>query len=77
MRVTEPRAVALAITSGDSDVTVAGGQELMSLSLQSPTYAPGPKRVIVGSVIKDGPWDPFNGYPWISFRDRGNGVAQW
>jgi acetyl-CoA C-acetyltransferase len=62
------RAVALgyqAITNGDSDVVVAGGQESMSLSPHVAHLRNGTKMgdlKMVDSMIKDGLWDAFNGY---------------
>lgn len=62
------RAVALgmqAITAGDADIVVAGGQESMS---QAPHCAQLRKGVrmgdgaLVDTMIKDGLWDAFNGY---------------
>jgi len=62
------RAVALAaqqITSGQSDIVVAGGQESMSQSTHAAYLRAGVKMGDVGfidTMIKDGLWDAFNGY---------------
>jgi len=62
------RAVALgmqAISEGDSDIVVAGGQENMSLSPHCMHLRNGTKMGDTGmidSMIKDGLWDAFHGY---------------
>ncbi len=62
------RAVALAaqqISSGESSIVIAGGQESMSLSAHAAYLRAGTKMGDVGFVdtmIKDGLWDAFNGY---------------
>ena len=62
------RAVALgyqAILNGDSDVVVAGGQELMSQAPHAQYLRNGVKMgnvELVDTMIKDGLWDAFNGY---------------
>ena len=62
------RAVALgyqAILNGDSDIVVAGGQELMSQAPHCQHLRNGVKMgrfEMVDTMIKDGLWDAFNGY---------------
>ena len=62
------RAVALgyqAILNGDSDIVVAGGQELMSQAPHCQHLRNGIKMgnfELVDTMIKDGLWDAFNGY---------------
>ncbi len=62
------RAVALgyqAILNGDSDIVVAGGQELMSQAPHAQHLRNGVKMgsfELVDTMIKDGLWDAFNGY---------------
>src|SRR6476469_1837343 len=62
------RAVALgyqAITNGDSDIVVAGGQESMSMAPHCQHLRNGVKMgavELVDTMIKDGLWDAFNGY---------------
>ena len=62
------RTVALgyqAILNGDSDVVVAGGQELMSMAPHCAHLRGGVKMgnfEMVDTMIKDGLWDAFNGY---------------
>src|SRR6202008_3276989 len=62
------RAVALgyqAIVNGDSDIVVAGGQESMSQAPHAAYLRSGVKMgglEMVDTMIKDGLWDPFNGY---------------
>ncbi len=62
------RAVALGmqqITSGDADIIVAGGQELMSMAPHCAHLRSGVKMgdfQMVDTMIKDGLWDAFNGY---------------
>ena len=62
------RTVALgyqAITNGDSEIVVAGGQESMSMSPHAQHLRSGVKMGaldLVDTMIKDGLWDAFNGY---------------
>ena len=62
------RAVALgyqAIMNGDSEIVVAGGQELMSMAPHAQHLRNGVKMgafEMVDTMIKDGLWDAFNGY---------------
>ena len=62
------RAVALGmlhVASGDANIIVAGGQELMSLSPHVAHMRAGTKMgdvKLVDSMIKDGLWDAFHGY---------------
>jgi acetyl-CoA C-acetyltransferase len=62
------RAVALgfqAITNGDSEIVVAGGQESMSMAPHAQHLRSGVKMgslELVDTMIKDGLWDAFNGY---------------
>ena len=62
------KAVALgfmAITSGDSKIVVAGGQESMSQSPHAIHMRNGTKMgdaTLIDTMIKDGLWDAFNGY---------------
>ena len=62
------RAVALgyqAIVNGDSEIVVAGGQELMSMAPHAQHLRAGVKMgafEMVDTMIKDGLWDAFNGY---------------
>ena len=62
------RAVALgyqAILNGDSDIVVAGGQEIMSMAPHAQHLRGGTKMgplELVDTMIKDGLWDAFNGY---------------
>ena len=62
------RAVALGmlhVASGDADVIVAGGQELMSLSPHAAHMRGGTKMgdvKFIDTMIKDGLWDAFHGY---------------
>ena len=62
------RAVALGmqqISSGDADIIVAGGQELMSMAPHCAHLRTGVKMgdfQMVDTMIKDGLWDAFNGY---------------
>jgi len=62
------RAVALgfqAISLGDSDIVVAGGQESMSRAPHCMHLRNGKKMgdaVFIDTMIKDGLWDAFNGY---------------
>src|ERR1700746_1542758 len=63
------RAVALgyqAILNGDSEIVVAGGQESMSQAPHCAHLRGGVKMgnfEMVDTMIKDGLWDAFNGYP--------------
>ena len=62
------RAVALGmqqITSGDAEIIVAGGQELMSMAPHCAYLRGGVKMgdyAMIDTMIKDGLWDAFNGY---------------
>ncbi len=62
------RSVALgyqAITNGDSEIVVAGGQESMSMAPHAQYLRSGVKMgalEFVDTMIKDGLWDAFNGY---------------
>src|ERR1700747_2267977 len=62
------RAVALgyqAITNGDSDIVVAGGQESMTQAPHCAHLRNGTKMgslEFIDTMIKDGLWDAFNGY---------------
>ena len=62
------RTVALgfqAIMNGDSEIVVAGGQELMSMAPHCAHLRNGVKMgdfQMVDTMIKDGLWDAFNGY---------------
>ena len=62
------RAVALAyqaLSTGDADIVVAGGQESMSLSAHAQTLRAGQKMgdvSLVDTMVKDGLTDVFNGY---------------
>ncbi|MDD2877232.1 MAG: acetyl-CoA C-acetyltransferase [Acidiphilium sp.] len=62
------RAVALAaqqISSGQSDIVIAGGQESMSMSRHCAHLRAGTKMgdiKFIDTMIKDGLWDAFNGY---------------
>ena len=62
------RAVAIgfqAIANGDSEIVVAGGQELMSMAPHCAHLRNGVKMgdfQMVDTMIKDGLWDAFNGY---------------
>ncbi len=62
------RAVALgyqAISNGDSEIVVAGGQESMSMAPHAQYLRGGVKMgsfELVDTMIKDGLWDAFNGY---------------
>ena len=62
------RTVALgyqALLNGDSDIVVAGGQELMSMAPHAQYLRGGVKMgnlEFVDTMIKDGLWDAFNGY---------------
>ena len=75
------RAVALGaqhIMLGDADVVVAGGQESMSLSPHVAHMRAGTKMgdmKYTDSMIKDGPWDAFNGYHMGTTAE--NVATQW
>ncbi len=75
------RAVALgyqAIANGDSEVTVVGGQESMSLSPHCAHLRAGVKMgnfEMVDTMIKDGLWDAFNGYHMGNTAE--NVARQW
>jgi acetyl-CoA C-acetyltransferase len=75
------RAVALgyqAIANGDSEVTVVGGQESMSLSPHCAHLRTGVKMgnfEMVDTMIKDGLWDIFNGYHMGNTAE--NVARQW
>jgi len=75
------RAVALgyqAITNGDSDIVVAGGQESMSMAPHCQHLRNGVKMgavELVDTMIKDGLWDAFNGYHMGNTAE--NVAKQW
>ena len=75
------RSVALgyqAIMNGDSDIVVAGGQELMTLSPHAQYLRGGHKMgnlEFVDTMIKDGLWDAFNGYHMGTTAE--NVAKQW
>ena len=75
------RAVALgfqAITNGDSDIVVAGGQESMSMAPHCAYLRSGVKMgdfSMVDTMIKDGLWDAFNGYHMGNTAE--NVAKQW
>src|SRR6476660_3939536 len=75
------RAVALgyqAILNGDSDIVVAGGQESMSLAPHCAYLRNGVKMGnfdMVDTMIKDGLWAAFNGYPMGTTAE--NVAKQW
>ena len=75
------RAVALgyqAILNGDSDIVVAGGQELMSMAPHCAYLRGGVKMGnfdMVDTMIKDGLWDAFNGYHMGNTAE--NVAKQW
>src|SRR3979411_730242 len=62
------RTVALgyqALLNGDSEIVVAGGQESMSMAPHAQYLRGGVKMgglELVGTMIKDGLWDAFDGY---------------
>src|ERR1041384_6431304 len=62
------RAVALGlqqIANGDAEIVAAGGQESMSLAPHCQHLRNGVKMgdfQMIDTMIKDGPWDGFNGY---------------
>ena len=75
------RAVALgyqAILNGDSDIVVAGGQELMSMAPHCQHLRAGVKMgsfEMIDTMIKDGLWDAFNGYHMGNTAE--NVAKQW
>ena len=75
------RTVALgyqAILNGDSDIVVAGGQELMSMAPHCAHLRNGVKMGnfdMVDTMIKDGLWDAFNGYHMGNTAE--NVAKQW
>ena len=75
------RAVALgyqAILNGDSEIVVAGGQELMSMAPHCQHLRAGVKMgafEMVDTMIKDGLWDAFNGYHMGTTAE--NVAKQW
>jgi acetyl-CoA C-acetyltransferase len=75
------RSVALGcqqITSGDSEIVVAGGQESMSMAPHCAHLRNGHKMgplEMVDSMIKDGLWDAFNGYHMGNTAE--NVAKQW
>ena len=75
------RAVALgyqAILNGDSEIVVAGGQELMSMAPHCAYLRNGVKMGnfdMVDTMIKDGLWDAFNGYHMGTTAE--NVAKQW
>jgi acetyl-CoA C-acetyltransferase len=75
------RSVALgyqAITNGDSEIVVAGGQESMSMAPHCAHLRSGHKMgplEMVDTMIKDGLWDAFNGYHMGNTAE--NVAKQW
>ncbi len=75
------RAVALgyqAILNGDSEIVVAGGQELMSMAPHCQHLRAGVKMgsfELIDTMIKDGLWDAFNGYHMGTTAE--NVAKQW
>ena len=75
------RAVALgyqAILNGDSDIVIAGGQELMSMAPHCQHLRAGVKMgafEMIDTMIKDGLWDAFNGYHMGTTAE--NVAKQW
>ena len=75
------RTVALgyqAILNGDSDIVVAGGQELMSMAPHCQHLRGGVKMgnfEMIDTMIKDGLWDAFNGYHMGNTAE--NVAKQW
>ena len=75
------RTVALgyqAILNGDSDIVVAGGQELMSMAPHCAHLRNGVKMGnfdMIDTMIKDGLWDAFNGYHMGNTAE--NVAKQW
>ena len=75
------RAVALgyqAILNGDSEIVVAGGQELMSMAPHCQHLRAGVKMgsfEMIDTMIKDGLWDAFNGYHMGTTAE--NVAKQW
>src|SRR5205823_7249269 len=70
------RAVALGyqqIANGDADIVVAGGQESMSMAPHCAHLRGGTKMgdfQMVDTLIKDGLWDAFHGYPMGSTAEN-------
>src|SRR3979411_1626940 len=75
------RTVALgyqALLNGDSEIVVAGGQESMSMAPHAQYLRSGVKMgglELVDTMIKDGPWDAFNGYHMGNTAE--NVARQW
>ncbi len=75
------RSVALgfqALKNGDSQIVVAGGQELMSMAPHAQYLRGGVKMgslELVDTMIKDGLWDAFNGYHMGNTAE--NVAKQW
>ncbi len=75
------RSVALgyqAIKNGDSEIVVAGGQELMSMAPHAQHLRAGVKMgdfKMIDTMIKDGLWDAFNGYHMGNTAE--NVAKQW
>ena len=75
------RTVALgyqAILNGDSEIVVAGGQELMSMAPHCQHLRSGVKMgdfQMIDTMIKDGLWDAFNGYHMGNTAE--NVAKQW
>jgi acetyl-CoA C-acetyltransferase len=75
------RSVAMAsqaISNGDSDIVVAGGQESMSLAPHAAYLRSGTKMgslEMIDTMIKDGLWDAFNGYHMGTTAE--NVARQW
>ncbi len=75
------RAVAIGmqqIATGDADIIVAGGQELMSMAPHCAHLRSGVKMgdfKMVDTMIKDGLWDAFNGYHMGNTAE--NVARQW
>ncbi len=75
------RSVALgyqAIVNGDSEIVVAGGQELMSMAPHCAHLRNGVKMgnfEMIDTMIKDGLWDAFNGYHMGNTAE--NVARQW
>ena len=75
------RSVALgfqALKNGDSQIVVAGGQELMSMAPHAQYLRSGVKMgslELVDTMIKDGLWDAFNGYHMGNTAE--NVAKQW
>ena len=75
------RSVALgyqALKNGDSQIVVAGGQELMSMAPHAQYLRAGVKMgslELIDTMIKDGLWDAFNGYHMGNTAE--NVAKQW